>query len=100
MGHIKFNQLSCGVQHNLRWRGAEKTPSALTKRPLWKKFKKHYLKSNEKLASTQTMVSKLFGQNSKTSKHKNESDLFKIIDNIIDGFSYVNKERVRFSINF
>ena len=52
-----FNQLSCGVQHNLRWKGAEKIPSVSRKRLVRKKFKKHYLSSNQKLASTQTLGS-------------------------------------------
>ena len=52
-----FNQLSCGVQHKLRWKGAEKTPSVSRKRLVRKKFKKHYLSSNKKLASTQTLGS-------------------------------------------
>ena len=41
-----FNQLSCRVQHNLRWRGAEKAPSVSRKRLVRKKFKKYYLSSN------------------------------------------------------
>ena len=52
-----FNQLSCGVQHNLRLKGAEKTPSVPRKRVVRKKFKKYYLNSNQKLASTQTLGS-------------------------------------------
>ena len=44
-----FNQLSCGVQHNLRWKGAEKTPSVSRKRLVRKKFKKHYLSSIKNL---------------------------------------------------
>ena len=52
-----FNQLSCGVQHNLRRKGAEKTPSVSRKRLVRKKFKKRYLNSNQKLASTQTLGS-------------------------------------------
>ena len=52
-----FNQLNCGVQHNLRWKRAEKTPSVSRKRLVQKKFKKHYLNSNQKLASTQTLGS-------------------------------------------
>ena len=52
-----FNQLSCGVQLNLRLKGAEKTPSVSRKRLVRKKFEKRYLSSNQKLASTQTLGS-------------------------------------------
>ena len=52
-----FNQLRRAVQHNLRWRGAEKMPSIAKKRLIRKKFKRHSLCSNQKLASTQTLGS-------------------------------------------
>ena len=52
-----LNQLSCGGQQSLRWKGAEKTPSVSRKRLVWKKFKKPYLSSYQKLASTQTLGS-------------------------------------------
>ena len=50
-----FNQLSRGVQHDLNWKGAEKTPSISWKRLFWKKFQRLYLSFNQKLASTQTL---------------------------------------------
>ena len=52
-----FNQLRRAVQHNLRWKGAEKMPSIARKRLIPKKFRRHYLCCNQKLASTQTLVS-------------------------------------------
>ena len=89
-----FNQLSCGVQHNSRWKGAEKTPSVSRKRLVRKKFKKHYLS-----LSTQTLGSAFLDRiRKKNSKY--ESDLFKTIDCLIDGYGSVNSERVNFSINF
>ena len=93
-----FNQLCCGVQHNLRWKGAEKTPSVSRKRLVRKNFKKHYLSSNQKLASMQTLGSAFSDRILKVQSSKYESDLFKKIDCLIDGS--VNSERVNFSINF
>ena len=49
-----FNQLNRAVQHNLRWKGAKKIPSIAKKQFFRKKYKRHYLSSNQKLASTQT----------------------------------------------
>ena len=95
-----FNQLSCRVQQNLRWKGAEKTPNVSRKRLVRKKFKKHYLSSNQKLATTQTLGSAFLDRFRKIQISKYESDLFKIIDGFIDGYGSVNSERVNFSINF
>ena len=61
-----FNQLSCGVQHNLRWKGAEKTPSVSRKRLVCQKFKKHYLSSIQNPASTQTLGSAFLDRIRKT----------------------------------
>ena len=91
-----FNQLSCAVQHNLRWKGAEKTPSVSRKRLVRKKFKKHYLSSNQKLASTQTLDSAFLDRIRKVQNSKYESDLFKKIDCFNDGYGSVNSERVYF----
>ena len=50
-----FNQLNRAVQHNVRWKGAKKMCSIVKKRLICKKkFKIHYLSSNQKLAFTQT----------------------------------------------
>ena len=95
-----FNQLSCGVQHNLRLKRAEKTPSVSRKRLVRKKFKKHFLSSNQKLASTQTLGSAFSDRIRKVQNSKYESDLFKIIDCFYDGYGSVNSERVIFSVNF
>ena len=65
-----------------------------------KKFKKHYLSSNQKLASTQTLGSAILDRVRKVQNSKYESDLFKIIDCFNDGYGSVNSERVNFSINF
>ena len=93
-----FNQLSCGVQHNLRWKGAEKTPSVSRKRLVRKKFKKHYLSSNQKLASTQTLGSAFLDRIRKVQNSKYEHDLLKIIDCFIDGYGFVNSDHVNFLI--
>ena len=93
-----FNQLSCGVQHNLRWKGAEKTPSVSRKRLVRKKFKKHYLSSNQKLASTQTLGSAFLDRFRKVQNSKHEHDLLKIIDCFIDVYGFVDSDHVSFSI--
>ena len=64
------------------------------------KFKKHYLSSNQKLASMQTLSSAFLDRNRKLQNSNNESDLFKIIDYFIDGYGSVISERVNFSITF
>ena len=52
-----FNQLNQAVEHNMKCRIPEKLPSVAKKRLLRKKFKRHYLSSAQKLASTQTFGS-------------------------------------------
>ena len=84
-----FNQLSCGVQQNLRWKGAEKTPSVSRKRLVRKKFKKRYLSSNQKLASTQTLGSAFLDRIRKVQNSKYEHDLLKTIDYFIDGYGFI-----------
>ena len=79
---------------------SRKTPSISRKRLVRKKFKKPYLSSNQKLASTQTLGSAFLDRTAKVQNSKYESDLFKIIDCFIDGCGSVNSERVSFSINF
>ena len=50
-----------------------------------KKFKKHYLSSNQKLASTQTLGSAFLDRIRKVQNSKYEHDLLKIFDCFIDG---------------
>ena len=47
-----FNQLNRSVEHNLKCRIPEKLPSVAKKHLLQKKFKRHYLRSAQKDAST------------------------------------------------
>ena len=84
-----FNQLDRAVHHNLKWKGAEKMPSVAKKRLLRKKFKRHYLCSNQKLASTQTIGSVFLERVCKVQNSKYEHDLLKIIDCFIDGYGFV-----------
>ena len=65
-----------------------------------KKFKKYYLSSNQKLASTQTLGSAFLDRIRKVQNSKYEADLFRIIDCFINGYGSVNNERVNLSINF
>ena len=90
-----FNQIDRAVHHNLEWKGAEKMPK---KRLLRKKFKSHYLYSNQKLASTQTIGSAFLERVRKIQNSKYEHDLLKTIDCFIDGYGFVNSDHVNFSI--
>ena len=73
-------------------------PSVAKKRLLRKKFKRHYLCSNHKLASTQTIGSAFLERVRKVQNSKLEHDLLKIIDCFIDGYGFVNSDHVSFSI--
>ena len=70
-----FNQLDQSVHHNMKWKGAEKMPSVAKKRLLRKKIKRHYLCSNQKLASTQTIGSAFLERVRKLQNSKYEHDL-------------------------
>ena len=73
-------------------------PSVAKKRLLRQKFKRHYLCSNQKLASTQTIESAFLERVRKVQNSKYELDLLKIIDCFIDGCVFVNSDHVNFSI--
>ena len=94
-----FNQLNQAVEHNLKCSIPEKLPSFAKKRLLQKKFKRHYLSSVQKLASTQTLGSAFLERIRKIQNSKYESDLLKIVDCFIDGYGSVKSEHVIFSIN-
>ena len=96
------SSISLVAEFSIIYDGKEqkKTPSVSRKRLVRKKFKKHYLSSNQKLASTQTLGSAFLDRIRKVQNAKSESDLFKIIDCFIDGYGSVNSERFSFSINF
>ena len=93
-----MNQLDRAVHHNLKWKGAEKMPSVAKKRLLREKFKRHYLCSNQKLASTQTIGSAFLERIRKVQNSKHEHDLLKLIDCFIDGYGFVNSDNFNFSI--
>ena len=63
-----------------------------------KSSKKHYLSSNQKLASTQTLGSAFLDRIRKVQNSIYEHDLLKIIDCFIDGYGFVNSDHVNFSI--
>ena len=73
-------------------------PSVAKKRG--KKFKLHYLCSNQKLASTQTIGSILLERFCKVQNSKYEHDLLKLIDSLFDGYGFIKSDHVNFSINF
>ena len=86
------------VEHNLNCRIPEELACFANKRLLRKKFKRHYLRTAQKLASTQTLGSAFLERFCKVQNSKYETDLLKIIDCFIDGYGTVNSERVNFSI--
>ena len=65
---------------------------------LEKKIKRHYLCSNQKLASTQTFGSAFLERNKKNQNSKYESDLLKIIECFIDCHGSVHSDYVSFVI--
>ena len=73
-------------------------PSVAKKRLLRKKFKCLYLCSNQKLASTQTIGSAFLERVRKVKNSKYEHDLLKLIDCFIDGYGFLNRDHVNFSI--
>ena len=62
------------------------------------KVQKHYLSSNQKLASTQTHGSAFLDRIRKVQNLKYEHNLLKIIDCFIDGYGFVNSDHVNFLI--
>ena len=72
--------------------------SIAKKRLIRKKFRRHYLCSNQKLASTQTLGSAFLDRNRKIQNSKYESDLFKIIDCFFDCHGSVHSDDVSYVI--
>ena len=72
--------------------------SIAKKRLIRKKFKRHYLCSNQKPASTQTLGSAFLDRIRKIQNSKNKLDLFKIIDCFIDCHGSVHSDCVSFVI--
>ena len=73
-------------------------PSIAKKRLIRKKFKRLYLCSNQKLASTQTLGSAFLDRIRKIQNSKHESDLVKIIDCFIDCHGSVHSDCISFVI--
>ena len=72
---------------------------SIEKKPLsWKKNKKHYLYSNQKLASTQILGSAFLDRFRKAQNSKYESDLFKVFDCIIGCHGSVHSDYISFVI--
>ena len=98
------SSISLVVEFSIVYNGKEQKNHQAYQGLVRKKFKKqhlqHYLSSNQKLASTQTLGSAFLDRVRKVQNSKYESDLFKIIDWFTDGYGSVNSERVNFSINF
>ena len=73
-------------------------PSVAKKRLLRKKFKRHYLCSNQKLAYTQAIGSAFLASVRKVQNSNYEQDLFSKILCFIDGYGFVKSDHVNFSI--
>ena len=71
-------------------------PSIAKKRLIRKKFMRHHLFSNQKLASTHTLGSAFLDRIRKVQNSKYESDLFKIIDCFIDCHDSVHSDYLSF----
>ena len=71
-------------------------PCVAKKRLLRKKLKRHYLCSNQKLASTQTIGSAFLERVRKKQKSNYALDLLKLIDCFIDGYGFEKSDRVNF----
>ena len=92
-----FHQLDLAVHHNLKGKEAEKMPSVEKKRLLGKIFKPHFLCSNQKLASTQTIGSDFLERDRKEQNSKYEHDLLEIVHCFIGSYGFVNSGHVNFS---
>ena len=73
-------------------------PSIARKRLIRKKIMRHFLCSNQKLASTQTLGSVFLDRIRKIQNSKYASDLFKIIDCLIECHGSVHSDYVSFVI--
>ena len=73
-------------------------PCVAKKRLLRKKFKRLYLCSNQKLASTQTIGSAFLERVRKKQNSKYAHDLLKLIDCFIDGYGFEKSNCVNFSM--
>ena len=71
---------------------SRKTPSVAKKSLLRNIFKRHYLCSNQKLASTQTIGSAFLERVRQVQNSKYEHDLLKKIDCFIDCYGFVNSD--------
>ena len=74
-------------------------PSFAKKRLIRKQYKRHYLSSNQKLASTKTHGAAFLDRVEKVESSKYGSDLLKIFDGFIDCHGSVNSDCVSFVIN-
>ena len=92
--------ISLVEQFNITYDGKEpkrcRKRSIAKKRLLRKKFKRHYLCYNQKLASTQTLASAFLDRIRKFQNSKYESNLFKIIACFIDCHGSVHSDYVSF----
>ena len=82
---LVLTQLDRAVQHNYENKFIEKLPSESKKRLSRKKFKKHLLRAEQRNVSTQTMASSFLDRIQSLKNSKNEIELIKIVDCLLDG---------------
>ena len=92
----EFNRLIREVQTNKEWRGAEKTPSIARKSFVRKKFKRHYLSSEQKFASTQNLGSAFLDRIIIVQNLKYEFDFWKKFDCFVDDHVSVHNNYISF----
>ena len=74
----------------------ERSRSVAKKRLLRKKLKRHFLCSNQKLASTQTIGLAFLERIRKVENLKYEQHLLKRNDCFFDGYAFANSDDVKF----
>ena len=87
---VVFTQLTRAVEHNLENKYVEKVPSISKKRLSRKKFKRHLLRAEQRNASTQTLGSSFLDRVHSLRNSKNESELIKIVDCLLDGHGMID----------
>ena len=102
--HVLLHQaekysMSLIEQFKITMERSRKDATIAKKRLIRKKYKRHYLSFNEKLASTQTHGSAFLDRIRKVQNSKYESDLLKSFDCFIDCHGSVNSDFVRFVMN-
>ena len=87
---VVFAQLTRAVEHNLENKYVEKVPSISKKRWSRKKFKRHLLRAEQRIAITQTLGSSFLDGIHSLRNSEYESKLIKIVDCLLDGHGIID----------